>query len=113
MTLQSGTIEASEESLTKWRAIAPPIQPNIKAGSILLRDVRLWHAGMPNRTQIPRPMIAMIHYVSWWPSGTFKLHASAEVLLKHPVLRQHAEFVADDIDHLAGPSGHAFESETV
>ena len=109
VTLQSGSIEASDESLARWRAIAPPIQPEIKAGSILLRDVRLWHAGMPNRTSTPRPMIAMIHYVNWWPSEPFKLHASAEELLKHPRLRQNATYVADAIDHIAAPSGHAFD----
>ena len=92
VTLQSGSIEAAEASLDRWRKIAPPIQPTIKAGSILLRDVRLWHAGMPNRTATPRPMIAMIYYVSWWPSEPFKLHASAEELLKHPLLRQNATY---------------------
>ncbi|MHB8637840.1 MAG: phytanoyl-CoA dioxygenase family protein [Fimbriimonadaceae bacterium] len=112
VALQSGSIEATAEALARWRAIAPPVQPEMKAGSLMLRDVRLWHAGMPNRTTTPRPMIAMIHYVSWWPSDPFKLHASAEALLKHPLLRQNASYVADEIDHIASPHGHAYSDST-
>ena len=112
VTMQSGTIEASEAALAHWRSIVPPVQPDIPAGSILLRDVRLWHAGMPNRTQMPRPMIAMIHYVNWWPCDRFKLDASAETLLAHPRLRQHAEFTSKPIDHISAPGGHAYEAPT-
>jgi len=50
----------------------------MKRGGILIRDLRLWHAGMPNQTEQPRPMIAMIHYARWmqtdpplkFPKGT-------------------------------------------
>ena len=112
VSIQDGFIEISEEKLANRRAISPPVQPIVRAGSMVIRDIRMWHAGMPNRTQTPRPMIAMIHYVSWWPSSPLKLHKSAEELLKHPLLRQHAEYIEGDIDHIKSPGGFAFaESE--
>lgn len=44
----------------------PPIQPNIKKGSIVVRDLRLWHAGMPNMSEEVRVMLAQIHFASWY-----------------------------------------------
>ncbi|KAI2642057.1 hypothetical protein GGS21DRAFT_288415 [Xylaria nigripes] len=44
----------------------PPIQPTIKKGSIIVRDLRLWHAGMPNLSQEVRVMLALIHFASWY-----------------------------------------------
>ena len=29
------------------------------SGSIIIRDLRLWHAGMPNKTEEPRVMLAI------------------------------------------------------
>lgn len=43
-----------------------PCQPTIKQGSIVIRDLRLWHAGMPNTTQDIRIMLAMIHFAPWY-----------------------------------------------
>jgi hypothetical protein len=34
-------------------------------GSLLIRDIRLWHRGMPNRSDRVRHMLAMIHNVGW------------------------------------------------
>lgn len=44
----------------------PPSQPLIPKGSIVIRDLRLWHAGMPNKTDQVRIMLAMIHFASWY-----------------------------------------------
>lgn len=53
----SGRIK--EEELEKQRAIRPPCQPVVPKGSIVLRDLRLWHAGIGNRTDAVRVMLAM------------------------------------------------------
>ncbi len=111
IVLQDGEIEVPESQLEKWRAIAPPIQPAMTAGSILIRDMRLWHAGTPNRTSVPRPMIAMIHYAAWWPTGKFALDVSAEAMLSHPQLRQNADYVTGAIDHISSPGGYAYLDE--
>jgi hypothetical protein len=90
-----------EEALERRRAFAPPVYPSLKAGSIVIRDMRLWHAGMPNRTDTARPMIAMIHYIKWWgacepipfPKGT-------EAFFRHPALRTNALFVDGPVEYL-------------
>jgi ectoine hydroxylase-related dioxygenase (phytanoyl-CoA dioxygenase family) len=37
----------------------PPCQPVVPKGSLVIRDLRLWHAGVGNQTEIPRVMLAM------------------------------------------------------
>jgi hypothetical protein len=73
----SGRIKAG--LMEKRREVSPPFQPVVPrgmytssiialqstltvwfVGSIILRDLRLWHAGMPNRTDNPRVMLAQI-----------------------------------------------------
>ncbi|RYG38194.1 hypothetical protein EON81_04290 [bacterium] len=108
VTMQSGDIEVPDAQLEARRKIVPPIQPVVKAGSLILRDIRLWHAGMPNRTDTPRPMVAMIYSVAWWPSGRLKFPASSRALFHHPLLETRADFVDGEIDYVAAPSAYAF-----
>ncbi|KAH7013264.1 hypothetical protein EDB80DRAFT_367111 [Ilyonectria destructans] len=56
----------NEALLHQRREVAPPVQPFIKKGSIVIRDLRLWHAGMPNSTRDIRVMLAMIHFAPWY-----------------------------------------------
>ncbi|KAJ5810463.1 uncharacterized protein N7503_002681 [Penicillium pulvis] len=60
----SGQIKTEE--LEKRREIRPPCQPLVPKGSIVIRDLRLWHAGMGNRTDQVRVMLAMIHFAPWY-----------------------------------------------
>ncbi|KAI1629961.1 putative phytanoyl-CoA dioxygenase [Exophiala viscosa] len=60
----SGRIK--EDLLEERRAILPPLQPTIPKGSIIIRDLRLWHAGMPNLSSDIRVMLAMIHFAPWY-----------------------------------------------
>ncbi len=39
----------------------PSVRTTVPAGSIILRDMRTWHRGMPNRTNDIRTMLAMIY----------------------------------------------------
>ncbi|EUC41860.1 hypothetical protein COCMIDRAFT_105064 [Bipolaris oryzae ATCC 44560] len=48
------------------RQVRPPSQPIVKKGSIIIRDLRLWHGGKPNLTTDPRVMLAMIHFAPWY-----------------------------------------------
>ncbi|KAG9962738.1 phytanoyl-CoA dioxygenase family protein, partial [Aureobasidium melanogenum] len=43
-----------------------PCQPVVKKGSIIIRDLRLWHAGKPNFSNDVRVMLAMIHFAPWY-----------------------------------------------
>jgi ectoine hydroxylase-related dioxygenase (phytanoyl-CoA dioxygenase family) len=99
--VQHEDIKVPEDRLEAQRAIAPPLQPRVQRGSILIRDIRLWHRGMPNHTQNPRPMIAMIHWVSWWNSGSdIRFPKGTEAFFQHPDLTTTAEFVDGEIDYL-------------
>ncbi|KAI2472432.1 hypothetical protein F4781DRAFT_383587, partial [Annulohypoxylon bovei var. microspora] len=56
-----------QESLLASRSeVCPPSQPVVKKGSIVIRDLRLWHAGMPNLSSEVRVMLAMIHFAPWY-----------------------------------------------
>jgi ectoine hydroxylase-related dioxygenase (phytanoyl-CoA dioxygenase family) len=39
---------------------------NMRAGSILLRDLRMWHRGTPNRGTRSRPNMALVYTRSWY-----------------------------------------------
>ena len=104
-------IKVSPADLEKWRAIAPPIQPQVLAGGILIRDIRLWHAGMPNRTAQPRPMIAMIHAASWFETPSLKFPRASQAFFEHPHLRTVVEWTDEPIDYLHSPQAYQYEHQ--
>lgn len=55
-----------KEVLGERRKVRGGLQPVVKKGSIVLRDLRLWHGGMPNWTDEVRVMLAMIHFAPWY-----------------------------------------------
>jgi ectoine hydroxylase-related dioxygenase (phytanoyl-CoA dioxygenase family) len=55
--------------LDERRQIRPPSQPTVSKGSIIVRDLRLWHCGRGNWTQEARVMLA---------SSTFSICACSE-----------------------------------
>ncbi|MFD7154512.1 phytanoyl-CoA dioxygenase family protein [Kribbella sp. NPDC059898] len=96
-----GDIEVPLDALEARRRVSPPIQPRIRRGSVLIRDVRLWHAGMPNRTDRPRPMIAMMHVSHWLETGTpLEFPAASKAFFEHPVLTTAARFTEQPADHI-------------
>jgi hypothetical protein len=99
-------IKVSPEALEARRAVSPPIQPNVRAGSVLIRDIRLWHAGMPNRTDTPRPMIAMIHCPHWMGTPSLRFPNGTQEFFRHPHLNTVAEFVDGEIDYVAEPQAY-------
>ncbi|GAA5874924.1 hypothetical protein JCM8547_003612 [Rhodosporidiobolus lusitaniae] len=55
-----------QELLDARRKVSPPFQPTVPKGSLLIRDLRLWHAGRPNPSPSPRIMLASIHFAPWY-----------------------------------------------
>jgi ectoine hydroxylase-related dioxygenase (phytanoyl-CoA dioxygenase family) len=108
VVMQDGDIKVSPEVLEARRAVEPPVQPTVKAGSLVLRDIRMWHAGMPNHTPIPRPMIAMIHFVSWWSTNALRFPKGTEEIFDHPDLHTHAVFTDDVVDYIAAPGAYEY-----
>ena len=92
------------------RKIAPPVRGNAKKGSALIRDIRLWHRGVPNLSDQPRHMIAMIHRVAWLKSNRkLKYKTGCEAAFENSDLDHNAEFIdfaakkIDDYDYLFNP----------
>lgn len=105
-------LELPPEAVERRRAIAPPFQPEVRAGSILLRDMRLWHAGMPNRSDRPRPLLAMIHEAAWWSRGdSLDFPRAAQPGLAHPLLTWRARWVDEPVDHLRVDTGYKYVPE--
>jgi hypothetical protein len=105
-------ITLTEEMLTEQRAIAAPIQPTVALGGVLIRDSRLWHAGMPNKTQTPRPMIALTHWIDWFRSyGSITLPRGTDEFITHPDLSYRVRFTDEPIDHIQHGDAYEFRSE--
>jgi hypothetical protein len=111
MGAQMSTIQVPVEALDRRRAVVPPLQPTVKRGSVVIRDMRLWHAGMPNLTDQARPMIAMIHIVRWLPSGKMTFAKGSEEFLADSDLVTPAEFVDGPIDYLHHHTSYDFNPE--
>ncbi|VUC37962.1 unnamed protein product [Clonostachys rosea] len=78
----SGRIQ--EHLLRERQKISPPVQPIINKGSVVIRDLRLWHAGMPNYSPETRVMLAMIHFAPWY-RNPMRLEFAEDV---KPILEQ-------------------------
>ncbi|MBC7808746.1 MAG: phytanoyl-CoA dioxygenase family protein [Akkermansiaceae bacterium] len=98
--LQKGSLRVSEDDLEKRAAQVPPFQPTIPRGSVVIRDLRMWHAGMPNTTDQPRPMIAMIHSAGWWGSGAFGAPRASAPFFEHPDLRFAVQYTDGASDYI-------------
>tara|TARA_Y100000588_G_scaffold281581_1_gene298646 strand:+ start:382 stop:1176 length:795 start_codon:yes stop_codon:yes gene_type:complete len=45
----------------EWAADLPSLQAEFPVGSLVLRDMRMWHRGMPNGTDMVRTMLAVVY----------------------------------------------------
>ena len=94
-------IKLAPEDEARRRQECRPLQPAVPSGSVLIRDMRLWHRGMPNRSDRPRPMIAMIHWPHWWHTGKPLLFPKGtEEFFADSPLQTVAEFVDGPIDYI-------------
>ncbi|KAH8881033.1 hypothetical protein GQ53DRAFT_668567 [Thozetella sp. PMI_491] len=91
----------AENKLEERRKVRPPIYPRIKKGSIVLRDLRLWHAGMPNPTNDVRIMLAIVYYAAWYKNGVVtplpeSLKPTVEALEEYGQSKIAVKWVPDD-----------------
>jgi ectoine hydroxylase-related dioxygenase (phytanoyl-CoA dioxygenase family) len=56
----------NEEQMTPQQVITP-------AGSVVIRDIRMWHRGTPNRSNEPRPMMAIVYNRPWYYHGVVQM----------------------------------------
>ncbi|CAI6099415.1 unnamed protein product [Clonostachys chloroleuca] len=66
---QLGEPFIQESVVEERRKIRPPLYPRVKKGSILIRDLRLWHAGMGNPTDNVRILLTINYYAGWYRNG--------------------------------------------
>jgi hypothetical protein len=59
---------AVSEQLAEVMHSEPVLMP---AGSLLIRDIRMWHRGTPNRTDAPRPNLALIYSRAWFREAKY------------------------------------------
>jgi hypothetical protein len=52
-----------DEEVEKRRKICPPVRPSVPRGSVVIRDLRIWHAGVPNETTVPRIMFGLVFFL--------------------------------------------------
>jgi hypothetical protein len=104
--LHSGNRFPTEEMIAEWEAKRPAERALTHRGDLVLRDMRVWHGGMPNRTPTHRPMLALVHRHTKPEQGTFEAEAGSEAFwASHPRLQTSPFFVPKPIDYLR--QGHS------
>lgn len=48
-----------------------PVSMKMPKGSLLVRDIRMWHRGTPNYSKEARPMLSIIYAQHWWDGAVF------------------------------------------
>jgi hypothetical protein len=91
--------EAEEEAR---RAVVPPVRAVSQKGDAVLRDIRMWHRGVPNNGTEHRHMIGMVHSKWFYLRGTtIPVTEGALHSFDDEVLRTKVELVPDDYDYLS------------
>ena len=102
------SIRVPEEQVAARRAIRGPVRGTTGKGAVLIRDMRLWHRGTPNRGAAPRFMIAMIHSVAWYRRARrCELEQACAPVFEGCPIENAIPLVPRPRDHLAG--NHAYE----
>ncbi|KAH9996746.1 hypothetical protein F4779DRAFT_185346 [Xylariaceae sp. FL0662B] len=95
--------------LEQRRKISPPVQPSLPKGSLIIRDFRLWHAGMPNKTDDPRIMLVSVQFPQWYRSNlTMKLPSRIKDKFRWGDLQPCVDWMPDGYDYLQGAHDHDF-----
>lgn len=101
-TADSGWIK--REHFVKQAQHSPPFQPTLPAGTILIRDMRTWHAGRPNMTPDPRIMLTFVYFPKYWRCRTkIQLPMAVREEAKkwdHVDIETGTEWKDGEIDHL-------------
>lgn len=77
---EDASLVIKQELVSARQKIRPPVQPTIPKGSLILRDLRLWHAGMPNQSAEMRCMIGLGFGAAWYHNETsFRVPAGTQI----------------------------------
>ncbi len=91
---------------TERRRAVAPVRPETEVGDALIRDVRLWHRGVPNDSDRPRHMIALIVSKRFpgAPVQRLRFERGCEAALEGHGVDANAEYVQGPIDYLIAPT---------
>jgi hypothetical protein len=93
------TLRVPTDRVEARRAVAPPWRGGTRLGDVLLRDVRIWHRGMPNHSDQPRHMLAMFHRPGWFQRIPVAFRRDAQPFLDQLLLPTTATLHAE-VDYL-------------
>ncbi|MBM3216054.1 phytanoyl-CoA dioxygenase family protein [Candidatus Poribacteria bacterium] len=94
-------IKVDPITLEARRRAAPPVRGNLAKGDMLLRDIRLWHGGTPNRSDRPRQMIALIYTIGWMDRGRpLRFNKGCEAAFEDCGFDPNVEFTDEPIDYV-------------
>ncbi|KAF1965334.1 phytanoyl-CoA dioxygenase family protein [Bimuria novae-zelandiae CBS 107.79] len=105
--------------LDERRKIRAPSQPTVSKGSVIVRELRLWHGGKPNLSDEPRVMLAFIHFAPWYRNQMtveFAEDLKDQLTLEKTGLHVAAEYVTSEEvekNYLNRPYGNAYDFDQV
>ncbi len=104
-------IRVDESAVEERRKTVPPVLGETTKGSVLIRDMRLWHRGMPNAGTETRFMIAMVHNVSWLRrKGGYRLQRGCEDVFEGCEIENEIPIVDDPgEDHIRRNKPYAYD----
>lgn len=88
-----------------------PHQLSLPKGAVIVRDFRLWHAGIPNSTDTPRVMLVTVQMPHWYRSTlSLTLPQSSKLTIDsfNSKLQIAVNYCDDDYDYLKGSHNHTF-----
>lgn len=109
LDFSKGHKEIRADLQAERRKTNPPIQPSLPKGSLIIRDFRLWHAGMPNRTDEPRVMLVSVQFPHWYRSELkLKLPEGIRDKMQWGDVVPCVDWQKDGYDYLKGAHDHDF-----
>lgn len=95
-----------DETQASLRETTTPVQISAAAGDVLIRDMRLWHRGVPNGSTRARHMIALVLTARSALDEKQRLTfgAGCEAAFANGRVDPNADFVRDSIDYLFAPT---------
>lgn len=104
-----GSIRVPETCLSARRVVRAPLLGATRKGAVLIRDMRLWHRGTPNRSAETRFMIAMIHTVAWYRrNARVELEPACAPVFAGCAVENAIPLVANPRDHLTGNAPYEY-----
>ncbi len=95
-----------DEAEETRRAHTPPVRGETRKGAALIRDMRLWHRGVPNPSDMPRHMIALVHNAGFLRRGRqLRYLTGCEEAFEGSTVEPHALFVDEPFDYLGAYRG--------